>query len=143
MSKAITDRQESMIVNYIENGGNAYQAALKAKFSKAYATVDSYRVLPQPKIQNSIAHAKKQKHDDFMLKLGVTLEWRMNKLKRIVNEIVPDKGETKHKYVHNAIKAMSEITRLFGDYAPDKRVSITVNSSIERLESIKRQYKEY
>ena len=141
----LTERQENLVLNYIGLGENLYQSAIKAKFSETYSKVQSYQVVQQDKIQKKIKDARQQRDEDFVHKLGVTMSWRMNKLKRLVEDIIPDKGkgEIKHKYAHNAVKAMSEMTRLIGDYAPDRRVSLTVNTSLNTLDTIQRQYKEY
>lgn len=139
----LTERQRNLVLNYVSTGGNLYQSAIRAKFGDAYARHNVYDDFQKRKIKNNLDKLRAQDEQDFAKRLGVTFEWRMNKLKRIVNSIVPDSGEIKHKYTHNAIKAMAEMTRMFGDYAPERKMNLTVTSTLDSLAQIKRQYKEY
>jgi len=77
-------------------------------------------------------------------KLDVSFEWRINKLKRLVNDIIPD-DDSAIKIAHGkvAIQALAEINKMYGDYAPEKRMNMTVNATLDKLTEARKAYEEF
>lgn len=137
----LTQKQYEFCNEYIKNGFNAYQAALKAGYSESYANVKAPLLLEHPLIKPRLARAY-QRADNSMT---VSWEWKIEKLQRIIDDIVPlDKSlPIKHKHAANAIKAISELNKMSGDYAPDKRLSVTVDATKDKLIEINKEYEEF
>ena len=74
----------------------------------------------------------------------MTLTERVKVLSKIVYDIVPKDGaDPKRQYYKDAIAAIKEINKLTGDYAPDKRLAITVDATQDRLIDARNQYNDY
>lgn len=137
--------QYDFVKHYVSNGMNAYQAAVAAGFSETYADTKVKLLLDNPNIKPRIEKALQRVDDRLANNLGLTYEWKAKKLKRVIEEFIPnDKDEelsaTKVKV---GLTALAELNKMQGDYAPDKRLSVTVDATKERLEQVKRQYEEY
>ncbi len=139
--KPLTPMQYTFCSTYIKNGFNAYQAAVHAGYSEKYALTQTKKLITNPLVKERITQAF-AKVDD---KLGVAFEWRVSKLKRIVNAIVPDDEHEEIKLVHGkvAIQALAEINKMYGDYAPEKRLNMTVNATLDKLTEARKAYEEY
>lgn len=137
--KQLSPKEYEFAQNYIKNGFNAYQAALTAGYKPEYAKKYSYKIIQRPAIQGVITKAV-QRIDQ---KLGVTIEWRVNKLKAIINAVIGDDGTHDKQYYKDALKAIAEINKMSGDYAPDKRLSITVDETQGKLIEARKAYEEY
>ena len=145
MSKkyALTERQEKFIENYLKNGANAMQAALAAGYTNTVARVRSSSFLNHPliksRIQNAYTHIERQKVKDICL----PLEERVRLLSKIIYDVLPPDGEPVRKHYPDAIRAIQELNKLAGDYAPDRRLSVTVDATKDKLIEAKRVYEEY
>lgn len=137
--KTLTTKQSSFLKNYICNGLNTYQAAIDAGYTKSYARVRSYDLLQQPHIQSRLETAFKK----VEARLDISFDWRLNKLKRLINEIIPDDDNIIMSQSKIAIQAIQEINKMFGDYAPDKRLTLNVDTTKDKLVEARRQYEEY
>lgn len=139
--KPLTEKQYSFVTNYIKNGFNAYQAARDAGYSEYFARTKTLTLVEHPNIKHRIEKAFQKVEQ----RIEVSFDWRINKLKRLIDAIIPD-DTTKAINVRQgktAIAAMAELNKMFGDYAPDKRLSVTVDATKERLQEARRQYEEY
>ena len=136
-----TQMQHDFCSAYIKNGFNAKQAALTAGYSHSYAHVKAIQLLDKPEIKARVESAYKMAER----KLGLDWEWKLKKLKRIITEIIPDDETSPIKLgaVREAIKAIAELNKMAGDYAPEKRLSMTVDATQHKLDEVKKQYKEY
>lgn len=130
--------QYSFVSNYIKNGFDAKHAALDAGYSYSYAHVQAHKLIEQPNIKAYIEKAQNK----AISKLSNDYIWKVNKLKRIINEFVPDTGKL-GKNAKIAISAMMELNKMHGDYAPQKSMNLNVNSTLERLAEAKKSYDEY
>lgn len=141
--EVLTEMQQNFVLNYINNGFNVKQAALTAGYSESYSHVHSYKLLAHPIIQKKIEKACRIVEASQNRVLQITIHDKAKKLLRIIDDILPDDGEPKREYYKDAISAMKELNKMQGDYAPDKRLNLTVDATRERLEEARKQYKDY
>jgi phage terminase small subunit len=137
--KTLTTKQSNFVSHYICNGMNPYQAAIDAGYSKTYARVKSYDLIQQPHIQSRLEQA----FNKVEIRLDVSFDWRLNKLKRLIDEIIPDNDNIIMSQSKIAIQAIAEINKMYGDYAPDKRLTLNVDTTKDKLIEARRQYEEY
>lgn len=132
--------QYTFCSEYVKNGGNAKQAAITAGYSETYANCQTSKILDNPAIKERITKA----FSKVERSLGVSFEWRVAKLKRLVNAIIPE-DDSEIKIVHGkvAIQALAEINKMYGDYAPEKRMNMTVNATLDKLLEARKAYDEY
>ena len=137
----LNEMQQSFVINYIKNGFNATQAALKAGYSDSYARTNSDYLVNTPAIKERITKALNK----IDRKIEISFEYRMKKLRRIIDDFIPDdkKIELSPLKVKTALQAMAEINKMYGDYAPDKQLKVTVDMTHDKLKDIKKQYEEY
>ena len=142
-TKNLTQMQHNFVINYIKNGFNAYQAAVQAGYSEHVANTQTQYLVSNPVIKDRIAKAYDKIDTKLMKELRITMEDKMKVLSRIIYDIVPEDDEPKRSLYKVAISAMTELNKMQGDYAPDKRLSVTVDATKERLAEVKRQYEEF
>ena len=140
-NKPLTPRQYTFCSEYVRNGFNAYQAAISAGYSHHVANTGTAVLVNNPRIKERISQAITKVED----KIGVSFEWRVGVLKRIINDVVPDSEdiEPKREYYKVAIQALAEINKMYGDYAPEKRLNMTVNATLDKLTEARKAYEEY
>ncbi len=141
----LTQRQYDFTLNYIKNGFNAYQAAVDAGYSHSFAKVKTQTLINHPVINERISKAYKAVEMAQVNQLCMSIVEKAKVLDRIIRAIIPlDENEpVKLDYVKDAIRAIAELNKMQGDYAPDKRLSITVDATKERLKEVKQMYEEY
>lgn len=141
----LTQKQYDFTVNYIKNGFNAYQAALEAGYSDNYARFKAPGLINHPSINNRITKAYQQVEIEERRTLCMTIRDKAKVLDRIIRAVVPldESQPVNMKFANEAIKAISELNKMQGDYAPDKRLSITVDATKDRLLEARKQYEEY
>lgn len=136
--KPLTTMQYTFCTEYVKNGGNAYQAALTAGYGEHYALTQTKKIIQHPSVNERIQKAFAKVED----KLGVSFEWRVGKLKRIVDSVLGE-DEVKLNHAKVAISAIAEINKMYGDYAPEKRMNMTVNATLDKLQEARKAYDEY
>jgi phage terminase small subunit len=140
ISKVLTPMQYSFCSEYVRNGGNAKQAALTAGYSASYSQYKAPALVFKPHIAKRMESAIKRVES----KLDVSFEWRINKLKRLVNDIIPDDDSPiKTTQGKVATQALAEINKMYGDYAPEKRMNMTVNATLDKLTEARKAYEEF
>lgn len=137
----LTELQYNLVTAYIKNGGLAYKAAKTAGYSEGYAKVDVHNTLKLPAIQEKLQLAQRMSDD----KLAKVFAWKIAKLTRIVDEYIPDDRSIPLNPIHVrvGISALMEMNKLHGDYAPEKRLAITVDATKERVAAAQRVYEDY
>ena len=137
----LTQKQFDFCSSYIKNGFNAYQAALSAGYTHNYANVKAPLLLQHPIIKARIEKA----YDKTENQLGLDWQWKLKKLQRVINEFIPDDSTKRLNTFETgiALKAIAELNKMHGDYAPDKRISMTVDATQSKLLEARQQYKEY
>ena len=113
MSK-LTVKQDAFVKEYLLNGGNATQAAIKAGYSKKTANEIGAENLAKPSIKAAI-QAHQQKQDEHFA-------WSKSKKLKVLEKIMsvaiqedPDKGMIN---MAAAISAIKEHNLMQGDNAP-------------------------
>lgn len=144
MTDVLTQKQERFVTEYISNGFNGYQAALYAGYAPTSAVVASSKLPNHPIIKKRIARAYNKISEELETELSITLADKMKVLARIIYDIIPlDGSEPKRDYYKDALKAMSELSKMQGHYMPDKRVQVTVDGTKERLIEAQKIYEEF
>lgn len=139
--KPLTQMQYNFCSNYIKNGFNVKQAALDAGYSDYYARTKANYLIEIPSIRTRVERAYQKAESN----LGMDWQWKLKKLKRVIDAYIPDEGEIALNTFETsvAIKALAELNKMQGDYAPDKRISMTVDATQGRLIEARKQYKDY
>ena len=142
--KSLNNKQQLFVNNYVSNGYNAAQAARDAGYAENTALVKApLMVTKHPLIRERIARAHETISTELEIELGVTMADKMRVLSRIIYEIVPVDGEIDKPHLPQALKAMVELSKMQGHYAPDRRLSVTVDATKERMLEAQRVYEEY
>ena len=140
MDKRLTNKQYEFCMHYIKNGFNACEAALSAGYSQSYAYSRAHELPDNPIIHQYLGEA----HNKAMESLGITYEWKMQILKRIINAFMPESGEQPTTQgAKAAIQAISELNRMQGSLAPKKKLTVNIDVTRGRLAEVKRVYNEY
>ena len=139
MDKILTTKQHDFCIQYIQTG-NAVQAALNAGYSQSYSHSRSHELLNLPAVQNQL----RKGYQAVTEKLASTYEWKTQVLEKIVDSFMNKSNKTlSAQNAKVVIQAISELNKMAGDYAPDKRLSMTVDTTKERLLEVQRIYEEY
>lgn len=130
-TEKLTLKQSAFIKEYLLNGGNATQAAIKAGYSKKTAQAIGAENLTKPVIQKAIKIHQQQAHNEFI--------WSKTK-KLVALQSIIETAMTEHqeKGVLNATAAIAAIkahNEMQGDNAPlETNTSIKVSATLaERL----------
>lgn len=140
MEGNLTEKQIKFCIALAENGGNAYQAAIKSGYSENYARIKAHKLARKPSIKERLAVAYQQAENDF----DISFEWKIKKLKRIIDLVSDDLAQVvTPAQARAAIQAIAELNKMEGHLAPNKRLNLTVDVTKARLLEAKRQYEEY
>ena len=108
-NKGLTHKEHMFCMEFFRNGGNALAAAKKAGCL-------SSKMMMRDKVRNFIRR-KAQKLED---KINITASWKMEKLKKIIEDHA---GCLNTKNASIVINAISELNKMQGDYAPTKQLT--------------------
>jgi phage terminase small subunit len=133
-----TLQQTKFVRELMISGVDATTAARNAGYSESVIKYPS-RIMQAEGVKHEIEQAQKK----LRAKIAKDYEWKYEKLKRIIAYFVPDEGDLKPDHTKVAITAMSELNKMTGDYAPDKRLQVTVDHTKGKLLEARKQYKEY
>lgn len=139
--KPLSQMQYNFCSAYIRNGFNGYQAAITAGYTKKSALVHAHKLLEKPLIKEKVMTA----YQKAEAQLGIDFLWKLTKLKRVVEQCIPDDETKKLKplYMRVGLQALGELNKMQGDYAPEKRLSMTVDATQAKLLEARKQYKDY
>jgi phage terminase small subunit len=127
----LTAKQDAFVKEYILNGGNATQAAIKAGYSAKTANEQGAQNLAKLSIKEAIEkHQKKQEEVFLMSKTD-----KLKVLERIINATALEDGEKGVLNASAAIAAIKEHNLMQGHNAPtETNANIKVEQSLrERL----------
>ena len=138
MKKALTRKQNEFCSHYVANGYNAYQAAISAGYSQSFAYSRAHKMVQSPAVKSHLSKA----FNTAEARLEVGWEWKVKKLKHVIRKFIPDDEAAPIKVAEArvAIMALSELNQMSGDYAPSKKVSLTIDTTKKRLEEARRVY---
>jgi phage terminase small subunit len=134
--RKLTPKQYAFVNNYVLNGFNARQAALDAGYSNSYAEAQSYVLVKHPAVSEHLKNAYNEAEE----KTEITFEWKLAKLKRIINAYEKSPLSQDAKVV---IAAVAELNRMQGDYEPSKSINLSVDTTKTKLNEVRRIYEEY
>ena len=130
--------KQTQFVGKLMMGMDAKHALLECGYSPVSAK-NPQRILQSDGVKQEIEEAQKK----LRAKIAKDYEWKYNKLKRVINEYIPDEGELVKENVKTAITAIAELNKMTGDYAPDKRLQLTVDHTKGKLHEARKLYKDY
>ena len=142
-TQTITPKQYDFVKRYVSNGFNAKQAAIDVGYSETFASTDVYALLTKPVIKQHVETAQAVARDNYVKKIGATQEFILNVLMRIIKDAVPDDANVSRPAAKDALKAVEIMNKMLGYNAPEKRVSMTMNITRQKIAEIKREYEDY
>jgi phage terminase small subunit len=143
VSKPLTQKQYDFVLNYIKNGFNGYQAAIDAGYTHSSAKVQASQLLANDTIKQRIDKAYQEAERKIIHNLGITYTWKMKRLKHVVEQYLPLDKDLKASDVKIGLQALTEMNKMMGDYAPDKRLNLTVDATTSKMKEVRKIYDEY
>lgn len=142
--KQLTNQQYKLCINYVSNGFNMTKAARDAGYSVDYADTRAHKLLDKPEVKEHLAKSLSVAEQQVQ-ELSKVWLWKIKKLVKVINKYIPDDDSLQMKSgnVRVAISALQELNKMHGDYAPERRLSLTVDATKEKLEQVRLQYKDY
>lgn len=128
-------RKQIAFVNTYIHTNNATQSAIEAGYKGDNISSVAAQLLHKPQVQEllskSMADKVKASH--------VTFDWKVGKLEHIINTCLNNEPTN----TTNAIKAIEVLNTMQGHTAPTQSQHINIDTTIERLQQARLQYKEY
>lgn len=131
MTSKLTGKQDAFVKEYILNGGNATQAAIKAGYSKKTANEQGAQNLTKLSIKEAI-----EKHRNTLEKAYIwNKEKKLELLQKIasggIRDIVDKDGNIKMENPSASVAAIKEHNLMQGDNAPTE---INVDEPISKIQ---------
>ena len=139
-SNKLNPRQQRFLWLYLKLG-NASEALRQAGYKTRYPDRYGAELLAKPFIQEELGKTR----EILTKELKATVEWKREKLIRVIAEYIPTDTNTPLNPLQAriAIAAMNELNHMDGTYAPSKAVNLNVSSTIDLLKDARIQYKEF
>ncbi len=115
------------------------QAAIEAGYSNNGAKVVACKLLKKPAGQAYLQSLQQKP----IAKATASLEWVMDKLTNIVNLEVQKDGMPNYQALQCVLKAIGEINKIKGHYAPDKKVNLNMTMDDVQFERAKQLAEKY
>lgn len=130
----LTKEHHKFIVKMIDNGLDLDKTFKEVghKYSEAHCSTFLAR---RPYLKRFIYEYMKKA-------VGPTIEWKLEKLKKVVDETIPDGDWDGKQDIRSGISAISELNRMQGHYSADKLVTTNVNVDLD-IESAKKLVGKY
>lgn len=118
----LTPKQDAFVKEYILNGGNATQAAIKAGYSEKTANEQGAQNLAKLSIKKAVAEHQKKKDSDFIYSKERKLEILQSVMDNAAEICTEDGSFNKGKMNNHSavIAAIKEHNSMQGDNAPVK-----------------------
>lgn len=143
MQKNLTPKEKLFCKAYLANGFNGTQAAITAGYSEKCARQIATRLLTKVHIKQYL----QKRMEKIEQKLDMTVEWKLEKLKKCIELSLPEiDGETVLANHNALLGAINESNKMQGHYAPEKHQNTNLNADMEKdqLDELLKQYeKEY
>jgi phage terminase small subunit len=151
-TEVLTQRERKFVLEYFKNDCNHVAAATAAGYKNA--DKHAYKIIQRPMIQAAIAKVNKKvmtSTSRMDLAMEMTLDWKKKKLKLAIERAIPDEQseETQIYDPHVGLKAIAELNKIDGDYAPEKHHNVNLNADVdmailkEHFKLLKQHEKEY
>lgn len=114
----LEERQKKFALNFLTNGFKKKKAAIDAGYSPASAHISANKCLKSKRVINYIKNYMSELEKD----LGITIQWKLGKLKQCVDISLPEEGEQltvesiKKYSPSDAIKAIDVMNKMQGHY---------------------------
>ena len=118
MTSKITSKQDAFVKEYIINGGNATQAAIKAGYSENTAVKTGSENLTKPDIKAAIAEHRKALEKEHIWNKEKKLELLQKIALGGVRDVVDKDGNVKMENPSASVAAIKEHNLMQGDNAP-------------------------
>jgi phage terminase small subunit len=136
--------QYDFVKHYTTNGFNAEKAALQAGYEKKTARAGAYDLINRPAIKPLIERAVAKARDTILDRLSLGVEYRLKKLKSVIETYIPeDTSLFVAERVKIGLSAIQEVNKIAGDYAPDKRLALTVDLTADKLKEARKVYEDF
>ena len=114
----LTSKQDAFVKEYILNGGNATQAAIKAGYSEKTAVKTASENMTKPDIQESIAKHRQALEKDHIWNKETKLQLLQKIASGGVRDVVDKDGNMKMENPSASVAAIKEHNLMQGDNAP-------------------------
>ena len=138
MQKPLSEKELKLADSFL-NTGDVQQSMLYAGYQPSTARKQGLSYLQKPHIKQYIV----DKQALARIKANVTFEDKVFILVKIANACVMDDGSIDTFKARVSISAIQELNKMQGDLAPEKRVNVNVDSTLEKLRETRLEYKEY
>ena len=130
MAKKLTLQQQNFVKYYLESM-NATQALIKAGYKGKHADSYASQLMSKPQIKALLSKTNELVQNQ----IKATFEWKVQKLEQIIEQCLYSESKD------TAIKAISELNKMQGHYAPEKRENLNVNTSLDNIRKVRDEYK--
>lgn len=132
--KELTRRELIFCEKYLGLGDSGLgQAAIVAGYAKTNSRARGFELLSRPHIDRYI----RKRRDEIMKETQVDLNYVMHKLKYVTDTFIPDDKQLKKDEVPIGLSALKEINAIQGNYAAEKRITMTLDGD-KHIEELKR-----
>jgi len=118
MTSKLTGKQDAFVKEYILNGGNATQAAIKAGYSEKSAVKTASENMTKPDIQEAIAKHREALEKTHIWNKEVKLELLQKIASGGIRDVVDKDGNMKMENPSASVAAIKEHNLMQGDNAP-------------------------
>ena len=138
LPNGLTIKQTKFCQNFILPPHNATQAAISAGYSPHIAKTIGHRLKTSSKVQGYL----KSLQTNLENQMTVSYEWKLNKLKQIVEAFIESKENLSSSKVNSVIQAISEMNKMQGHYSPEKHVNVNIKTDpdLQQLEDLIKQH---
>lgn len=133
----LTKKQKLFCLEYLANGYNATQAAIKAGYSAKTARNIGNENLTKPAIKEFIEKRMKKIEE----KIEATIEWKVKMLKTCAEKCLQGEAD-RDGLIHPSgiVSAIAELNKMQGHYAPEKSINVHADADAEETSSLIKQY---
>ena len=126
----LTPKQDAFVKEYLLNGGNGTQAAIKAGYSSASAAAIAEENLRKPYISQAIKEHQKLATENYVW----SKEDKLKKLELMMNVALKDDAEKGMINMPSFVAALKVHNEMQGDNAPTRSEVLTTSQTLaERL----------
>lgn len=119
-SSGLPARQQAFCDAYLTNGYKSKEAAVAAGYSIKSAGAQAANILAEERVKNYIDARLDKLKGSAEKKIGLTFEYKLRALKRIIEEFVVNKETLAPREVKVAITAIAEANKMQGHLAAQK-----------------------
>ncbi|WP_083827774.1 terminase small subunit [Rickettsiella massiliensis] len=144
LPNGLTQRQfafYNMLIKQMNGTGkmDAKQAAIAAGYCSTSASRIASRLLKKTEGQVYLKSIQQNSTHSAL----ITIDWVMEKLVRTVRAGISDDGSINYNALPCSIRAISEINKIKGHYAPDKKVNLNMTMDDVQFDKAKELARKY